>query len=349
MPNFDTGHYVLTTMAPIKYGTTPDDRGVCVSYEQKLRALLAILPTALQSPATEKIGKNSPFSLNGRTHLCRFIVLDDVVYNGRESGGRIARLLGRDPIVPRKVDQLNCAYLMFAADFDAVMKDGDPLPVTLSEAEQDSVRDAYARRLWETMEPDVSKIYENCWGFEKVHDADGFAEYIRRCQVETTMPFNDYWLGAPELNRLNLKGIAALVLSPLVVTLLGALGWVFHMASVPLLGWLLGWTSGWTFLGGLLATGLAIGIAYSYVMWNGNRPMPPGEYADLPSVLKSIYLQQTFAEFVIDAQGKGDADLHDSFGRFIQEHEPGNKMSPSQAPGVVSITRKGADSGEKGI
>ena len=324
-------------MAPIKYGTTLDDRDVCVSYEQKLRTLLAILPAALQSPATEKIGKNSPFSLNGRTHLCRFIVLDDIVYNGRESGGRIAKLFGEDPIVPRKVDQLNCAYLMFAADFDAVMKDGDPLPVTLPEAEQDSVRDAYARRLWETMEPDLSKIYENCWGFEKVHDADGFADYIRRCQVETTMPFNDYWLRAPELNRLNLKGIAALVGIPALVTVFGLLGWIF------------GWAPGWVFLGGLLATLLAISGAYAYAMWNGNRPMPPGEYADLPSVLKSIYLQQTFAEFVIGAQGKGEADLHDSFGKFIQEHEPGNKMSPSQEPGVVSITRMGADSGEKGI
>lgn len=343
MPNFDTGHYFLTTMAPIKNGTTLDDRNVSISHKQAVRTLLAILPTALQSPATERIGINSPFARNRRTHLCRFMVLDDVVYNGRMPQDVIvSSLAGGNPLVTQKVDRLNCAYLMFVADFDAVMEDGDPLPATLSEDEQNRVRDAYARRLWETMGPEIREIYDNCVGFETVRDAEGFADYIRRCQVETTMPFNDYWLNAPKLKGLSVPGIAALVGIPLVVMLLGLIGWLFHMAQPPLLGFFLNWTSGMTFLGGLLASLLAIAVAYAYAMWTGRQPMPPGEYADLPAVLKSLYLQQTFADFAIAAQGKSDAELHEAFGRYLQEHKPGDKSAPSQKPGVIGIDSRDA-------
>ena len=36
-------------------------------------------------------------------------------------------------------------------------------------------------------------IFGHCVGFEGVATADDFHDYITRCQVETTMPFNDYW------------------------------------------------------------------------------------------------------------------------------------------------------------
>jgi hypothetical protein len=343
MPNFDTGHYFLTTLAPIKNGTTPDKRGVSISFTQAVRIQLASLPTALQSPATEEIGINSPFARNRHTHLCRFMVLDDVVYNGRIAQDVIVSSLGgRNPIVPQEVDRLNCAYLMFVADIDAVMEDGAPLPATLSEAEQNKVRDAYALRLWETMELEIREIYDNCVGFENVQDADGFADYIRRCQVETTMPFNDYWLNAPKLKGLSVLAIAALVGIPVVVMLLGLIGWLFHMAQPPILGVFMNWTSGMTILGGLLSSLLAIAIAYAYVMWVGKRPMPPGEYADLPAVLKSLYLQQTFADFAVSAQGNSDAELHEAFGRYLQEHKPDDKSAPTQVPGVIAIDRNEA-------
>lgn len=341
MPNFDTGHYFLTTLAPIRNGRTVDERGVTVSYQQKVRTLLAILPTALQSPATVKIGINSPFADNLRTHLCRFMVLDDAIYNGRVPKDAIrTAVFGPDPIVPQEVDRLNCAYLMFAADFDAVMEEGDPLPATLSEADQDQVRDAYAGRLWETMESEIREIYGNCVGFEAVGDADGFADYIRRCQVETTMPFNDYWLKAPALNRLSIAGIAALVGIPVLAMLLGLAGWILHRETVPILDYLVGLSSGWTFVGGLVASIAAIWIAYRYAIRIGERPMPPGEYADLPSVLKSLYVQQHFSEFANGMQGKSDAQLHKAFGAFLKKHKPEDKMAPSQTPGVISVSAK---------
>ncbi len=228
MPNFDTGHYFLTTLAPIKHGSASDERGVEVSHIERLRTTLAILPTALQSPATEQIGINSPFARDRHTHLCRFMVLDDVVYNGRPRSDAIVNALtGKDPLVPQKVDRLNCAYLMFAADFDAVKEEGDPLPETLTPAEQDAVRDAYARRLWQTMNLELREIYDNCVGFNEVSDADGFARYLGRCQVETTMPFNDYWIRPPKLHGLPVTGLIALVAVPALVTLIGFLWWLF--------------------------------------------------------------------------------------------------------------------------
>ncbi len=343
MPNFDTGHLFLSTLAPIKTGTTLDNRGVSVSFEQKLRMALAILPTALQSPATEKIGINSPFARNLRTHLCRFMVLDDVIYNGRVGQNPIITAVkDQNPVDPQAVDRLNAPYLMFAADIDAVTEEGAPLPENLSKEEQDAVRDAYARTLWETMEPEIREIYGNCVGFDEVKDADGFADYLRRCQIETTMPFNDYWLKMPKFHTLPVTGLAALVLVPLAVTLLALAGWLFHTEYVPVLHWFLNWTSGWTFLVGLVVTALAVWAAYSYTINNGNKPLSPGQYADLPSVLKSLYLQQNFADFSVDMQGKSDIELHTAFGKFIDTHKPHNKMGPSQIPGVISIRRKKA-------
>jgi len=332
MPNFDTGHYFLTTLAPIRNGTVADDRGVTVSFQQKLKMLLAILPTALQSPATVNIGLNSPFSRNRRTHLARFMVLDDVIYNGRNSPDAIVTSLSTlagdssaNPIITQHADNLNTAYLMFAADFDAVKQDGDPLPATLTPEEQDAVRDAYARRLWETMEAELRQVYSNCVGFEKVNDAAGFADYLARCQVETTMSFHDYWITPPDLKTLNIKAIAFGVGLPFAGFLLTLIGWLFGMASF--------WLPFVLFV--ILA--VAVVVSYRKAMALGMEPMPPERFGDLPSVLKSLYTQQTFSEFAIEAQGKSDAELHDAFGAYLAQHQPKEKMAPSQAPGVISI------------
>ncbi|MEL6678130.1 MAG: hypothetical protein AAFQ51_05440, partial [Pseudomonadota bacterium] len=160
MPNFDTGHYFLTVMVPIRDGLTTDPGGVLVSHIQNLRSVLAILPTALQTPATEKIGINSPFARDRTTHFARFVVLDDVIFNGRQKSDPIeGRLRGKDPITPEPMDELNCAYLIFTADFDAVVDEGDPLPKTLDVRAQNRARDAWARRIWEKMSLSSSAIF----------------------------------------------------------------------------------------------------------------------------------------------------------------------------------------------
>jgi hypothetical protein len=65
--------------------------------------------------------------------------------------------------------------------------------------------------------------------------------------------------------------------------------------------------------------------------------MSAGRFADLPNVLKSLYLQQNFADFAVAQQGSTDAALHEAFGQFLEDHKPEDKMSPTQSPGVISI------------
>jgi hypothetical protein len=293
-----------------------------------LRISLGLLPTALQSPATIRIGENSPFARNLQTHLCRFVVIEDTIYNGRNpKDALVMSLRGQDPIHPQPVDHLNCAYLLFVADIDAVMEEGDPLPATLDDRQQGKVRDAWAKRLWDRMEPELRAAYENCVGFDGVETGDDFARYLKRCQVDTTMPFHDYWTSAPKLSPLPIKPLAAVAIVPLAVTVLAFLSQLFGYMT-PLAGWIA--------LGGLGISVVVLFGLYRYIVARGQRPMPPAAYGDLPNVLKSLYLQQHFADFVVDRQSVDANTLHAAFGDFLAAHKPDDKLSPTQTPGVIS-------------
>lgn len=346
MPNFDTGSLFLTFLAPVKPGTTTDLRGEEVSYQRNLRNVLAFLPTALQSPATQEIGINSPFALNRRTHLARFVVIDEAPFNGRMPQDPIVgSLKDEDPITPRKVDKLTTPFLFFGAEIDAVTEDGAPLPTELDEDAQTRVRDAYARELWATMEPELRSIYANCFGFESVKTADDFARYLARCQVETTMPFHDYWIDPPALKPLNLKILIALVAIPAVVALLGLLGLLTGMDSTPILGWFTSWTPGITTIVALILTVVAAVGAYRFVLGRGAQPFPPQPGASLPNVLKSLYVQQHFSDFVTAQQGAEAQDLHKAFGAFLDTHKPDDIHGPTQTPGVISVRAPGGTTG----
>jgi len=166
MPNFDTGHYFLTVLAPIKSGMITNDDGDKMSHEDCVRALLNILPTALQSPMTEIIGINSPFSRNLRTHFVRMMVLDNVINNGRVKVNPLwAKIKKIDMLDPQPNDVLSTPYLVMSIDFDAVMKTGDDLPATLSQAQQNEARDNYCREIWGQMEKELRSVFKHCFGF----------------------------------------------------------------------------------------------------------------------------------------------------------------------------------------
>lgn len=330
MPDLDSGHYFLTTLAPIRDSAT--DKHKHGSYTQAARIALARMPSALQSPATEKIGVNSPFARNRRTHLARMFILNDVVYNGRIGKNALAAsLTGDDPAVSKPVDRLNTSYLVFCADIDAVEEDGAPLPKTLTPAQRRRVRDSYARRLWETMEPELREIYINCEGFDGIETAQDFAEYLNRCHVETTMPFHDYYLELPPFNNLPLKWLLAAVALPLIFAAAALLLRLFGVLQMPVLGI----DTFVAFILGLAVTGVAGFAAIRYSLKNGEKPLPPGKYDDLPSVLKALYLQQKFSDFAVEAQGVPPDDLHAAFGAFLEQHKPGDRMEPTQPPGVI--------------
>lgn len=349
MPNFDGGHYFLSVLAPVRTDAMPQsevrrfgddvlkrDDDTPVSYADHLRTTLATLPTALQTPASEETGIQSPFALDTRTHLTRMVVIENPMYNGRDpSDAIVASLTGEELTKPQPVDTLSCPFLMWAVDFDPV----DPQRETPDDPA------AYLRGLWN--EPKINEmlkaVFSHCVGFDKVKSADDFAAYIIACQLETTMPFNDYW--TLPMDQL----LAAL---PSMMSTFKMLAIPGGAAALALVGGLLGWivcgmfgfnplfgielaTWGWVTCGGAVVLALVLLLAYGLTMRGGAKPFPTAPNSDLPSILKAIYLQQKFSRFAIAQQG-ADADaLYDAFGKFIDQHKPTDVAGPTQPAGVV--------------
>jgi hypothetical protein len=316
MPNFDGGHYFLTVLAPIETERLVEHDGMRSSAVHMVQSVLATLPTARQNEATEWLRLGSPFARSTRTHFARFVIINDAVFNGRDAINalRIA-LAGPNPVIPKPSDRLTTPFLLFAADFDA------------ASAEPAELR-SYLAELWATMQAELVAILQYCVGFGAVRDADGFADYIIACQIETTMPFNDYWVGPPPLTSLkgpllNTIGIVALV----------------ALVAIPVLHWAAGWPWRWSILAALVGfLAVALGAAYQMVLQRGQTPFPRAPNSDLPSVLKALYLQQNFTGLAIAAQGQDDAALYALFGQFLADHRPAELAGPTQAPGVISST-----------
>lgn len=307
MANFDGGHYFLTALAPIKSDGFVEDEGRRRSHTQALRDMLSSLPSAQQSPASEQSGLNSPFARVPRTHFARFVVIDDVRYNGRNHSDAICdRLLGTKLTIPQKVDHLNAPFLLFAVDFDAA--NGD-----------DSELKSYANLLWRGMEAELRAVFRHCLGFNAVDDEAAFFAYLKRCQIETTMPFNDYWIEPQPKQKLH---AVQLVTSALIIAV--ALGLYFGSL----------WPWGGGALSGLtLFVLLAVNLALAWRA--GHKPFPTAPNSDLKSILKALYVQRRFVRFAIDAQGASDAELYQAFGRFCDEHGPDNLEAPSQGAGMI--------------
>lgn len=377
MPDFDTGHIFLTTLAPIKRAENPAEDSL---FMLRIRTKLASMQPARQSPATIDVvesnianvtHKNSPFARNNRTHFARIFVLGDVVYNGRPGGSAIsAALFNEKPLIPKQEDHLNCAYLVFCADIDAVKNDGEALPDSLSSKQQVEVRRSYAELLWNTMNNDLIDLYSNCVGFELVASADDFADYLERCHVETTMPFHDYFSTESDVQTVSdlydfpassylsigkrlgiVAGLTAFFIAVgFLLFLISAISTAFNFAfGTSLLENLLVATKvliwmPWavlSFLVIVLLLALLVFVGINRVTKGGELNWPHAEFDDLPSVLKALYIQQKFSQFVINNQGTGDKELHEKFKQYLANHVPEEKMYPSQAPGVISSSIDG--------
>ncbi|MBX9748853.1 MAG: hypothetical protein K5Q68_04485 [Roseococcus sp.] len=314
MPSFDGGHYFLTALIPVRMDAVEDPMagGQVTSHLHALREVLAALPTALQSPATEKIGVNAPFARESRTHFTRLVILDDVAFNGRNQRDPIkVAIAGPPPTQFDPVDRLDGAFLIYVADFDAA--DGSAETV-----------DGYLRGLWSVMGEEWRAILAHCHRGAAITDGSGFARYIRGCELETTMPFNDYWPGAPPLAPLSLKPFINLALGAVAALVLGLVIAPFAGAA-----WL------WLALAGLLGLAGVAGAALFRIMRAGQKPFPAAPRSDLPSVLKALYLQQRFTRFAIATQGESPAALYAGFAEFLARHRPGDVTGPTQPRGVV--------------
>ena len=314
MPDIDGEHYFLTALVPVSTGvrTRPDRRKIASSHA--LRETLATLPTALQSSADVSGQAVSPFARCTRTHFVRLFVIDQPFFNGRTATDALVQAVGNTPLLtPQPVDQLSTPWLAVIVDFDA------------RPAEPDGGLASYLEGLWTKMQPEMRAIFEECHDFAAVSSAQAFASYIKRCQVETTMPFNDYWPGAPPLPALG-RNVLVGGLVGVAVLLIGAATFALRLLGASL------W---WLVLAVPAAVLLAAAVIYGFVMQRGRKPFPPAPHSDLPSVLKALYIQQRFARFAATNQGAGAEALYAAFTAFVATEQPANIAEPTRRPGRI--------------
>jgi hypothetical protein len=337
MPTFDGGHYFLTVLVPVKSSPIPDGPAF-TSPVHALRKRLAMLPPAQQTPAW--CGDQSPFARNTRNHFARFVIIDSVAYNGREEGNSLCLALGNlvrktkiNPVVAQPQDYLTCPFLLFSVDFDAG-----------SGAKTE--RDSYFTTLWETMEAELRSIFTYCEGFDSVTDAASFANYIARCQLETTMPFNDYYVDVDATAKRLPTWPADKNLIP------AGAGAVLFLVGLFIFCFMSGESGFIVMLLGLTVTAAGLWWAYTTIIAAGTKPFPAAPDSNLPAVLKALYLQRVFTRFAIDHQllaaDPGSAqEFHAAFGAFIAAHEPdrdgviNDRPDPhylqTQKPGIIGI------------
>ncbi len=166
MPNIAGNAYGLTTLCPIKNGGPPhrlDEDGATLPDN---RSFGAILRDRLEDlPCDER----SPMARVPNTYLCRFFVLDDLIYQGK----------------PAEEDHLKSKYLVFTSNFHGDLE-------------------TYLHGMWEHAADAVRRIWEHCVAFDRVTDAGSFVDYIKKCQVETTF----YFMGSTDVSLAEqLKGL----------------------------------------------------------------------------------------------------------------------------------------------
>jgi hypothetical protein len=309
MPTIDAGHYFFTALIPVRTEPVKIYDTIVTTPILALRETLASLPTAHQSQACLP-GYNSPFARNTRNHLARFVIIDTPAFNGRvQPGTLVTTIRNINPVIPQAVDRLSTPFLMFSSDFNCIVGD-------------DSDLESYLRTLWETMGAEWRAILPLCIGADSVGTAADFVACMKRCQIETTMPFHDYWIDMPQLPTLPLPLIGGVAFIGLLALLIGFWSLVAH-----------GHVLSWLVLT-LVGAGAFFGI-YKYITIRGSKPFPAAHGADLPGVLKSLYLQRQFTRFAVDNQAAKPDDLYAGFAAFLYTHQPSHTAAPTQAPGTI--------------
>lgn len=146
MPSKSGSVYGLTLLCPII-----NDRTATPSHDLQIRDHLSQLPT----------GSDSPFAIAPGTHLCRLVVLDDIIYVG----------------APSCEEHLKSKYLVFESNCD-----GD--------------RESYLTGLAKAIPAQLDAIWSHCVGYPSggASDLPSFLAYMKRCEIETTFffaPVND--------------------------------------------------------------------------------------------------------------------------------------------------------------
>jgi hypothetical protein len=99
----------------------------------------------------------SPFANVPTTHLARWVVIGSLPYEG----------------IPAIVDSLASKYLLFTSNFDGALDD-------------------YLEVMRTQMPDAVTQIWSHCLAFPGVGNRVAFADYMKKCQVETSFFFGAY-------------------------------------------------------------------------------------------------------------------------------------------------------------
>ncbi len=163
MGNVSGNAYALTILSPIKKGHFGE-----VAYSDEIRDRLV----------TWRHGEASPMAKVPQTYLCRYYVLDDVYtesLGGPDMFSNVSDFLSifsdrfRLAGLPRE-DHLKSKYIVFSSNFHGDL-------------------DTYLRGMWHAISGDIQHIWEFCYGFEQVHDADSFIVYMKKCQLDAALFF----------------------------------------------------------------------------------------------------------------------------------------------------------------
>lgn len=140
MGNKNGNAYALTTLCPLR------------AESGELESPATLVRDLLNDTETDAA---SPMARVPNTYLCRFFVLDDIIYEGK----------------PADYEHLRSKYLVFTANFHGELE-------------------PYLEGMWRNAEAFVRRVWRYCVGFDAVRDVASFTAYIQRCQVTTTFYFN---------------------------------------------------------------------------------------------------------------------------------------------------------------
>ncbi|CAA0124536.1 Uncharacterised protein [BD1-7 clade bacterium] len=100
-------------------------------------------------------GLESPLAKVPQTYFGRFYLLNDVFYQGGQ----------------HERDHLKSHYLVFTANFFGDL-------------------DRWLEGFWSSASDDAQYIWQHCVSFDTVASAEGFRDYIKKCQVDAALFFN---------------------------------------------------------------------------------------------------------------------------------------------------------------
>ena len=125
------------------------------------------------------LDEDSPMAKVPNTYLSRMFILDDVILESTPACDFCCTLndvlsLFNDKFRLKalpKQDHLQSKYLVFSSNFHGTLE-------------------PYLSGMWEAISDDIRHIWEHCVAFDQVKDAASFIDYMKKCQLKTTLFFN---------------------------------------------------------------------------------------------------------------------------------------------------------------